>query len=48
MILKIFFFISLSLKTMRNNRSSPHNGPIKKFSPKSEYLSITNNETVQN
>jgi hypothetical protein len=29
-ILKIFF-IPRSLKTTRNNRSSPHNGPIKKF-----------------
>jgi hypothetical protein len=28
--LEFFFFIPRSLKTTRNNRSSPHNGPIKK------------------
>jgi hypothetical protein len=28
------FFILRSLKTMRNNHSSPHNGPIKKIFPK--------------
>ncbi len=28
------FFVLLSLKTTRNNRSSPHNGPIKKIFPK--------------
>jgi hypothetical protein len=41
MILKIkknlayleIFFIPRSLKTTRNNRSSPHNGPIKKMFP---------------
>jgi hypothetical protein len=26
-------FVPLSLKTTRNNRSSPHNGPIKKNLP---------------
>jgi hypothetical protein len=26
-------FVPLSLKTMRNNHSSPHNGPIKKIFP---------------
>ncbi len=56
MILKILkvrpilknFFIPRSLKTTRNNRSSPHIGPIKKNFPKSYYFCITNNETVQN
>ncbi len=44
-----FFFIPRSLKTTRNNRSSPHNGPIKKlYSPKSYYFCITNNEIIQN
>jgi hypothetical protein len=44
-----FFFIPRSLRTTRNNRSSPHNGPIKKkFSLKSYYLCITNIEIVQN
>ncbi len=28
------FFIPRSLRTTRNNRSSPHNGSIKKFFPK--------------
>jgi hypothetical protein len=42
-------FIPRSLKTTRNNRSSPHNGLIKKFfSLKSYYLCITNTEIVQN
>jgi hypothetical protein len=29
-----FFFVPLSLKATRNNRSSPHNGPIKNLFPK--------------
>ncbi len=41
------FFIPRSLKTTRNNRSSPHNGPIKIFLMKSYYLCITNIEIVQ-
>jgi hypothetical protein len=57
MILKIkkiwpiltIFFVPRSLKTTRNNLSSPHNGPIKQmFCPKSYYLCITNNEIGQN
>jgi hypothetical protein len=40
--------VPLSIKTMRNNHSSPHNGPIKTFSPKSYYLCVSNNEKVQN
>ncbi len=43
-----FLFIPRSLKTTRNDRSSPHKGPNKKISPKSHYLFITNNEIVQN
>ena len=43
-----FFFILRSPRTTRNNRSSPHNGPIKKnFSLKSYYLCITNKEMTQ-
>jgi hypothetical protein len=42
------FFIPRSLKTTRNNRSSPQNGPIINFSLKSYYLCITNTEIVQN
>ena len=43
------FFIPRSLKTTRNNRSSPHNGPITNFfSLKSYYFCITNIEIVQN
>ncbi len=43
------FRVVLRVKTTQNNRSSPHIGPIKKkFSPKSYYLCITNNEIVQN
>jgi hypothetical protein len=30
---EMFFFVPGSLKTTRNNRSSPQNGPIKKFFP---------------
>ncbi len=46
-ILKIFF-IPRSPRTTWNNRSSPHNGPIKKFfSLKSYYLCITNKEIMQ-
>ncbi len=41
------FFFPLSLKTMRNNCSSPHNGPIKKLFPKILNLSLTNNEIVE-
>jgi hypothetical protein len=43
------FFVPNSLKTTRNNRRSPHNGPIKNFFLlKSYYLCITNIVTVQN
>ncbi len=42
-------FIPHSLKTTRNNPTSPHDGPIKKlFFTKTLYISITSNETVQN
>ncbi len=43
-----FFIISFSLKTTRNNHTSPHIGPVKKkFSTKPSYLSIANNKMVQ-
>ncbi len=43
-----FFFIPRSPRTTRNNRISPHNGPIKKFfALKSYYLCITNKEITQ-
>jgi hypothetical protein len=46
-MLKLFFILR-SPRTTRNNRSSPHNGPIKKFfSLKSYYLCITNKEITQ-
>jgi hypothetical protein len=43
------FFVPLSLKTTQNNRSSPHNGPIKKnLLTKSYFSRIIDNEILQN
>ncbi len=42
------FFVPLSLKTPRNNPTSPHNGPIKILFYKILIFQHTNNDAIQN